>query len=84
MKICGMLRVRKTVRYRISQSAVLYEALQPDEALRDYVRPYAWLTKLYILYIKKFYPELAMEARTEDAARTLELIRETYRCGGVG
>ncbi len=55
---------------------VLYEALQPDEALRDYVRHYAWLTKLYILYRKKFYPELAMEARAEDAARTRELIRE--------
>lgn len=55
---------------------VLFEALQPDEALRDYVRPYAWLTKLYILYRKKFYPELAMEARAEDASRTRELIRE--------
>ncbi len=41
---------------------VLYEALQPDEQLRDFVRPYAWLTKLYMLYRKKFYPEMAMEA----------------------
>ena len=55
---------------------VLYEALQPDEALRDYVRPYAWLTKLYILYRKKFYPDAALETREEDAARTRELIRE--------
>lgn len=55
---------------------VLYEALQPDEQLRDYVRPYAWLTKLYLLYRKKFYPEMALEARDEDAARTKELIRE--------
>ncbi len=55
---------------------VLYEALQPDEQLRDFVRPYAWLTKLYMLYRKKFYPELAMEAAAEDAARTRELIRE--------
>lgn len=23
---------------------VLYEALQPDEALREFIRPYAWLT----------------------------------------
>jgi hypothetical protein len=36
---------------------VMYEALQPDEQLRDYVRPYAWLTKLYMLYRKKFYPD---------------------------
>jgi type I restriction enzyme R subunit len=55
---------------------VLYEALQPDEQLRDYVRPYAWLTKLYIFYRKKFYPEAALEATEEDGARTRELIRQ--------
>ncbi len=54
---------------------VLYEALQPDEQLRDYVRPYAWLTKLYMLYRKKFYPDAALEATEQDAARTKELIR---------
>ena len=57
---------------------VLYEALQPDEQLRDFVRPYAWLTKLYMLYRKKFYPDASksIEATAEDAARTRELIRE--------
>jgi type I restriction enzyme R subunit len=57
---------------------VLYEALQPDEELRDFVRPYAWLTKLYMLYRKKFYPDASksIEATEEDAARTRELIRE--------
>jgi type I restriction enzyme, R subunit len=57
---------------------VLYEALQPDEQLRDFIRPYAWLTKLYILYRKKFYPDASksIEATEEDAARTRELIRE--------
>lgn len=55
---------------------VLYEALQPDEQLRDFVRPYAWLTKLYMLYRKKFYPDAALEATEEDAARTREMIRE--------
>jgi type I restriction enzyme R subunit len=55
---------------------VLYEALQPDEQLSDYIRPYAWLTKLYMLYRKKFYPEMALETTEEDAARTRELIRE--------
>lgn len=54
---------------------VLYEALQPDEQLRDFVRPYAWLTKLYMLYRKKFHPDAALEATEEDAARTRELIR---------
>lgn len=57
---------------------VLYEALQPDEQLREFVRPYAWLTKLYMLYRKKFYPDASrsVEATEEDAARTRELIRE--------
>ncbi|MDD4312685.1 MAG: hypothetical protein PHW41_09410, partial [Eubacteriales bacterium] len=55
---------------------VFYEALQPDEALRDFVRPYTWLTKLYMLYRKKFYPAAAFEATEEDAALTRELIRE--------
>jgi type I restriction enzyme R subunit len=42
------------------------------------VRPYAWLTKLYMLYRKKFYPDASksIEATEEDAARTRELIRE--------
>lgn len=57
---------------------VLYEALQPDEPLRDFIRPYAWLTKLYMLYRKKFYPDASksIEATEEDAARTRELIRD--------
>lgn len=42
------------------------------------MRPYAWLTKLYMLYRKKFYPDASksIEATEEDAARTRELIRE--------
>lgn len=57
---------------------VMYEALQPDEQLRDFIRPYAWLTKLYLLYRKKFYPveSRSIEATEEDAARTRELIRD--------
>lgn len=57
---------------------VMYEALQPDEQLRDFIRPYAWLTKLHILYRKKFYPDegRSVEATEEDAARTRELIRD--------
>jgi len=27
---------------------VLYEALEPDDFLRDCIRPYTWLTKLYM------------------------------------
>ena len=57
---------------------VMCEALQPDERLRDYLRPYAWLTKLYMLYRKKFYPieSKSIEATEEDAVHTRKLIRD--------
>lgn len=64
---------------------VMYEALQPDERLREYLRPYAWLTKLYMLYRKKFYPieSRSVEATDEDAARTRELIRDHIDVDGL-
>ncbi len=50
----------------------------PTSSCATIVRPYAWLTKLYLLYRKKFYPDASksIEATEEDAARTRELIRE--------
>ncbi|HYN78965.1 MAG TPA: hypothetical protein VES73_14380, partial [Lamprocystis sp. (in: g-proteobacteria)] len=52
--------------------------MHPGEQLRDYVRLYVWLTKLCLVYRKKFYPDASkrIEATAEDAARTRELIRE--------
>jgi type I restriction enzyme R subunit len=47
------------------------------------VRPYAWLTKLYMLYRKKFYPDASLEATEEDAARTKELIRQHIDVEGL-
>ncbi len=77
MKIlCDEEGAEKTFDTGYRNLRVLYEALQPDEQLRDYVRPYIWLTKLYMLYRKKFYPDAALEVTEEDAARTKELIRQ--------
>ena len=53
---CGRAEKQFDTGYR-NLRVLLYEALQPDEQLRDYVRPYAWLRKLYMLYRKKFYPD---------------------------
>lgn len=55
---------------------ILYETLQPDEFLRDYVQDYKWLCKLYMLYRKKFYPKEHFQITDEDGAKTRELIRE--------
>jgi type I restriction enzyme R subunit len=55
---------------------ILYEALQPDEFLADYEREYAWLTKMWMAYRKKFYPAERYEISEEDGAKTRELIRQ--------
>ena len=55
---------------------VLYETLQPDEYLRDYVGDYKWLCKLYMIYRKKFYPKEHFEIAEADGAKTRQLIRE--------
>ena len=55
---------------------ILYETLQPDAFLADYVQEYKWLCKLYMLYRKKFYPRDHFQITEEDGAKTRELIRE--------
>jgi len=55
---------------------VLYETIQPDEMLRDFVYDYTWLVKFYMLYRKKFYPKEHFEITEEDGAKTRALIRE--------
>jgi type I restriction enzyme R subunit len=55
---------------------ILYETVQPEEALRDYIADYTWLMKLYMLYRKKFYPKEHFEISPEDGAKTRALIRE--------
>jgi type I restriction enzyme R subunit len=58
------------------QVRILFEMLQPDESLRDFLSDYTWLEKFYILYRKKFYPKEHFEITPEDGAKTRALIRE--------
>ena len=55
---------------------VLFEMLQPDESLRDFISDYTWLVKFYMLYRKKFYPKAHFEITPEDGAKTRALIRD--------
>jgi type I restriction enzyme R subunit len=54
----------------------LYELLEPDDFLMPYRAGYVWLSKLYMVYRKKFYPLEKFETAAEDGAKTQELIRE--------
>jgi type I restriction enzyme R subunit len=54
----------------------LYELLEPDDFLMPYRADYVWLSKLYMVYRKKFYPLEKFETSPEDGAKTRELIRE--------
>ena len=58
------------------QVRVLFEMLQPDESLRDFLADYTWLVKFYMLFRKKFYPKEHFEITPEDGAKTRALIRE--------
>lgn len=54
---------------------ILYETIQPDEMLREFVTDYTWLVKFYMLFRKKFYPKEHFEVTEEDGAQTRALIR---------
>ena len=54
----------------------LYELLEPDDYLMPHRASYVWLSKLYMVYRKKFYPMEKFETSPEDGAKTRELIRE--------
>jgi type I restriction enzyme R subunit len=55
---------------------ILFEMLQPDASLRDFLDDYTWLVKFYMLYRKKFYPKEHFEISPEDGAKTRALIRD--------
>jgi type I restriction enzyme R subunit len=54
----------------------LYELLEPDDYLMPHRVDYVWLSKLYMVYRKKFYPLEKFETAPEDGVKTRELIRE--------
>ncbi|HEY7153839.1 MAG TPA: type I restriction endonuclease subunit R [Gemmataceae bacterium] len=58
------------------QLRTLYELLEPDDYLMPYRADYVWLSKLYMVYRKKFYPLAKFETSAEDGAKTRELIRQ--------
>ncbi len=54
----------------------LYELLEPDDFLYPHRADFVWLSKLFMVYRKKFYPLDKYEASEADGAKTRELIRE--------
>src|SRR5205823_6490228 len=54
----------------------LYELLEPDDFLMPHRADYVWLSKVYMVYRKKFYPLAKFETAPEDGAKTRDLIRE--------
>jgi type I restriction enzyme, R subunit len=54
----------------------LYELLEPDDYLQPHRSDYIWLSKLYMVYRKKFYPLAKFETSLEDGTKTRDLIRE--------
>lgn len=67
---------REEFERRFRNVRILYETLQPDDFLREYLDEYKWLCKFYMLYRKKFYPREHFEITEEDGAKTRQLIRE--------
>jgi type I restriction enzyme R subunit len=54
----------------------IYELLEPDDFLMPHRADYVWLSRLYMVYRKKFYPLEKFETAPEDGAKTREMIRE--------
>jgi len=54
----------------------IYELLEPDDFLMPHRADYVWLSKLYMVYRKKFYPLEKFETAAEDGAKTREMIRD--------
>jgi len=61
----------------------LYELLEPDDFLMPHRADFIWLSKLYMVYRKKFYPLDRFETASEDGAKTRELIREHIDVGQI-
>jgi type I restriction enzyme, R subunit len=57
--------------------SLLWETLHPDKFLVDHEPGYLWLTRLWLYYIKSFYPAgQKFETDPGDGAKTRELIRQ--------
>ncbi|MGH9697840.1 MAG: type I restriction endonuclease subunit R [Candidatus Acidiferrales bacterium] len=57
--------------------SLLWETLHPDPFLVDYEANYLWLSRLWMYYVKAFYPRgPKYETDPADGAKTRELIRQ--------
>jgi type I restriction enzyme R subunit len=57
--------------------SLLWETLHPDKFLVDHEPSYLWLTRLWLYYVKSFYPAgQRFEMDPADGAKTRELIRQ--------
>jgi type I restriction enzyme, R subunit len=57
--------------------SLFWETLHPDPFLVDYESNYLWLTRLWMYYVKAFYPKSQrFETDPADGAKTRELIRQ--------
>ncbi|MFP4492954.1 MAG: UvrB domain 3-containing protein, partial [Puniceicoccaceae bacterium] len=61
----------------------LYELLEPDDFLMPHRADFVWLSKVYMVYRKKFYPLAKFETDVEDGAKTRDLIREHIDVGEI-
>ena len=81
MAILAWLNVNEPKREKFEQGyknlSLLWETLHPDKFLVDYEPNYLWLTRLWIYYVKEFYPSgQKFETDPTDGAKTRELIRQ--------
>ena len=57
--------------------SLLWETLHPDKFLVDHESKYLWLSRVWIYYVKSFYPSAQkFETDPADGAKTRELIRQ--------
>lgn len=81
MKILAWLNVNEPKREKFELGyrnlSLLWETLHPDPFLIDFEPGYLWLGRLWMYYVKEFYP-LGQKFETDpaDGAKTRELIRQ--------
>jgi type I restriction enzyme, R subunit len=87
MKILGFFNQNEPARDKFESGykrlCQIYEVLSPDDYLMPFRDDFVWLSKLNMVYQKKFYPYNRFETSTDDGAKTRELIREHIDVGTI-
>jgi type I restriction enzyme R subunit len=81
MSILAWFNVNEPKREKFEQGyrnlSLLWETLHPDPFLLEYEAMYLWLSRLWMYYMKQFYPAAQkFETDPADGAKTRELIRQ--------